>query len=68
VNALTWNVMVPSDHVTVKVDKGWLALRGEVRWDFERRAAERAVPARRLEGLESNRPAAGPAQGREGKH
>jgi osmotically-inducible protein OsmY len=49
VNALTSNVMVPSDHVTVKIDKGWLTLRGEVRWDYERRAAERAV--RNLPGV-----------------
>jgi osmotically-inducible protein OsmY len=43
VEALKWNVMVPSDNVTVKVQKGWLTLEGEVRWDFQRRAAERAV-------------------------
>ena len=49
VNALKWNVMVPSDHVTVKVENGWLTLRGEVRWDYERRAAERAV--RNLPGV-----------------
>ena len=49
VNALKWNVMVPSDHITVKVENGWLTLRGEVRWDYERRAAERAV--RNLQGV-----------------
>lgn len=49
VNALRWNVMVPSDHVTVRVEKGWLTLQGEVRWDYERRAAERAV--RNLPGV-----------------
>ena len=42
-DALKWNVMVPSDKVTVKVSKGWLTLEGEVRWDYQRRAAERAV-------------------------
>jgi osmotically-inducible protein OsmY len=41
--------MVPSDDVTVKVEDGWLTLRGEVRWDYERRAAERAV--RNLPGV-----------------
>lgn len=49
VNALKWNVMVPSDDVTVKVEDGWLTLRGKVRWDYERRAAERAV--RNLPGV-----------------
>ncbi len=43
VDALKWNVMVPSDKVTVKVSKGWLTLEGELRWDYQRRAAERAV-------------------------
>jgi osmotically-inducible protein OsmY len=43
VEALKWNVMVPSDNVTVKLSKGWLTLDGEVRWDYQRRAAERAV-------------------------
>ncbi len=42
-HALTWNVSVPADRVTVKVEKGWLTLMGEVGWDFERRAAEGAV-------------------------
>jgi osmotically-inducible protein OsmY len=42
-DALKWNVMVPSDKITVKVSKGWLTLEGEVRWDYQRRAAERAV-------------------------
>ncbi len=48
-DALRWNVMVPSDKVTVKVANGWLTLEGEVRWDFQRRAAERAV--RELPGV-----------------
>jgi osmotically-inducible protein OsmY len=48
-DALKWNVMVPSDRVKVKVEKGWVTLTGEVTWDFQRRAAERAV--RNLPGL-----------------
>jgi osmotically-inducible protein OsmY len=43
VNALKWNVLVPSERVQVKVDNGWVTLRGEVSYEFERRAAERAV-------------------------
>jgi osmotically-inducible protein OsmY len=42
-DALKWNVMVPSDKVTVRVSKGWLTLEGDVRWDYQRRAAERSV-------------------------
>jgi osmotically-inducible protein OsmY len=40
---LEWNVAVPSGAVTVKVDNGWITLKGEVRYDYQRRAAERAV-------------------------
>jgi osmotically-inducible protein OsmY len=42
-DALRWNVSVPTDSVKVTVDKGWLILEGEVPWDYQRRAAERAV-------------------------
>jgi osmotically-inducible protein OsmY len=42
-DALKWNVMVPSDKITVKVSNRWLTLEGDVRWDYQRRAAERAV-------------------------
>jgi osmotically-inducible protein OsmY len=41
--------MVPSHHVTVKVENGLLTLRGEVKWDYVRRAAESAV--RNLPGV-----------------
>jgi osmotically-inducible protein OsmY len=43
VEALNSNVLVPADHVQVKVEGGWLTLTGEVEWDYQRRAAERAV-------------------------
>jgi osmotically-inducible protein OsmY len=42
-DALRWNVLVPSDRIKVTVEDGWLTLEGEVTWDFQRRAAERAV-------------------------
>jgi osmotically-inducible protein OsmY len=48
-DALKWNVMVPSDEVKVKVVKGWVTLTGDVKWDYQRRAAERAV--RTLSGV-----------------
>jgi osmotically-inducible protein OsmY len=43
VDALNSSVLVPADRVQVKVEGGWLTLTGEVTWDYERRAAERAV-------------------------
>jgi osmotically-inducible protein OsmY len=49
VDALTWNSLVPSDRVTVRVENGWVTLQGEVNYDYERRAAERAV--RYLDGV-----------------
>jgi osmotically-inducible protein OsmY len=49
VDALSRDITVPSDQVKVKVDKGWVTLTGEVNWDFQRRAAERAV--RNLSGV-----------------
>lgn len=48
-DALEWNVAVPDDQVTVKVENGWLTLRGEVSYNYQRRAAERAV--RNLTGV-----------------
>ncbi|MGZ4155097.1 MAG: BON domain-containing protein [Actinomycetota bacterium] len=42
-DALRWNALVPDDAVKVEVSNGWVTLRGEVMYDFERRAAERAV-------------------------
>jgi osmotically-inducible protein OsmY len=43
VDALKWNVMVPTDDVKVKVDDGHITLTGQVQWDYQRRAAERAI-------------------------
>lgn len=41
--AFTWNVAVPEDKVQVDVADGWVTLRGQVAWDFQRRAAEGSV-------------------------
>jgi len=49
VHALQGDITVPSDRIKVKVSKGWVTLTGDVAWDFERRAAERAV--RNLAGV-----------------
>ena len=40
--ALDWNTLVPGT-VQAKVEKGWLTLKGEVQWDYQRRMAEKAV-------------------------
>lgn len=48
-DALRWDVTVPSGGLQVKVEKGWLTLSGEVEWHFQKRHAEDAV--RRLRGL-----------------
>ena len=43
VDALRWNAMVPKDKVTVTVSNGFITLKGEVEWNFQREAAARAV-------------------------
>jgi len=43
VNALKWNITVPSDRIKVKVEKGWMTLEGTVEWQYQKEAAENAV-------------------------
>lgn len=47
--ALEWDAGVPTDKVRVSVSKGWVKLEGEVEWQYQKEAAERAV--RRLTGV-----------------
>jgi osmotically-inducible protein OsmY len=42
-NALRWDTQVPDSQVKARVDSGWVWLDGEVDWQFQRSAAERAV-------------------------
>jgi osmotically-inducible protein OsmY len=42
-NALKWNSLVPHDKIQFKLDHGWVTLKGQVNYEYERRAAERAV-------------------------
>lgn len=49
VDRLAWDVMVPDDRIQVRVEDGRITLTGEVDWQFEREAAERAV--RNLPGV-----------------
>jgi osmotically-inducible protein OsmY len=46
---LEWDAFVPFDRLDVTVANGWVMLRGEVEWEYQKRAAERAV--RRLAGV-----------------
>jgi osmotically-inducible protein OsmY len=40
--ALKWNTLVP-DAVQLTVDHGWVTLKGEVEWDYQRRSVEKAI-------------------------
>lgn len=41
--ALDWNVVVPDNCIQPKIENGWITLNGEVEWNYQRKAAERAV-------------------------
>jgi osmotically-inducible protein OsmY len=43
VRAFKWNLLIPADKIKVTVTNGWVTLEGQVRWRFQRNAAERAV-------------------------
>ena len=43
INALQWDVWVPTDCVKVKVADGWITLEGEVEYKYQEDAAEDAV-------------------------
>src|SRR3984957_6537244 len=43
--SLIWDVEVPSDFVNVKVDDGWVTLKGDVSYQFESDAAYDDVPS-----------------------
>lgn len=41
--ALEWDAFVPLEALDLTVADGWVTLHGEVEWEYQRRAAERAV-------------------------
>jgi len=43
INALRWNIEVPDDKITVKVQDGWITLHGTAKWQFQRNAAASTV-------------------------
>ncbi|MFC4150501.1 BON domain-containing protein [Micromonospora mangrovi] len=49
VRALEWDAFVPVETLDVTVADGWVTLHGQVEWEYQRRAAERAVS--RLTGV-----------------
>ena len=49
VDSLAWDVMVPTDKVKVRVEKGWVTLTGDVHWHYQKDAAE--DDTRRLLGV-----------------
>jgi osmotically-inducible protein OsmY len=48
-SALAWDTLVPRDAVQVSVSNGWVTLRGEVDWAYQREEAQRVV--RNLTGV-----------------
>ena len=49
VRALEWDAFVSIDKLDVTVSKGWVTLKGEVEWQYQKQDAERVV--RRLQGV-----------------
>jgi osmotically-inducible protein OsmY len=49
VRALEWDAEVPIAQIDLTVAQGWITLKGEVDWQYQRRAAERVI--RRLSGV-----------------
>src|SRR6266705_6314610 len=42
-NALRWDAAIPADKVDVTVSQGWVTLKGEVEYGFQKRNAEPAI-------------------------
>jgi osmotically-inducible protein OsmY len=49
VRALQWDAFLPADKVHATVSKGWVTLKGEVEWHYQRQDAEKVV--QRLTGV-----------------
>lgn len=41
--ALRWDVNVPHESIQIKIERGWITLTGEVKWNFQRTHAGAAV-------------------------
>jgi osmotically-inducible protein OsmY len=42
-SALRWDIEIPDNKLTARVEKGWVWLEGEAEWQYQRMAAERVV-------------------------
>src|SRR5712664_3443455 len=42
-NALKWDVLVPASKLDVTVSQGWVTLKGEVEFGFQKKEAERVI-------------------------
>jgi osmotically-inducible protein OsmY len=49
IHTLEWDALVPVDKLDVTVSHGWVMLKGEVEWQYQKQDAERVV--RRLAGV-----------------
>ncbi|HLI27304.1 MAG TPA: BON domain-containing protein [Chloroflexota bacterium] len=49
IRALEWDAFVPVEKIEVTVSKGWVTLKGEVEWQYQKEDAERV--ARRISGV-----------------
>jgi osmotically-inducible protein OsmY len=49
IRALEWDAFVPVDKLAITVSDGWVTLKGDVKWQFQKQDAERVV--RRLSGV-----------------
>jgi osmotically-inducible protein OsmY len=49
VHAIEWDALIPGNKIQVTVSKGWVTLKGDVEWQYQKQDAERVV--RRLSGV-----------------
>jgi osmotically-inducible protein OsmY len=47
--SLLWHVLIPAEKIQVIAEMGWITLKGEVDWDYQRSEAEKVV--RSLKGV-----------------
>lgn len=43
VEALEWDALIPADEIQITVSDGWVTLKGEVEWQYQKEDAERIV-------------------------
>jgi osmotically-inducible protein OsmY len=49
VRTLEWDALIPVDKVDITVSNGWVTMKGEVEWQYQKQDAERMI--RRLTGV-----------------